>query len=91
MYSVKTFFTFLILFTLNQACTQRDVWQLQWADEFDEPGAPDSEYWEYETGFVRNRELQYYTDSEKNIRAENGKLIITARAEEKGWIPVPCL
>lgn len=35
--------------------------KLVWADEFEYSGRPDSLKWGYETGFVRNREAQYYT------------------------------
>ena len=35
--------------------------KLVWADEFEYAGLPDPTKWSYETGFVRNREAQYYT------------------------------
>ncbi len=57
-------------------------WKLTWSDEFDKPGAPDSAKWDYETGFVRNRESQFYTrDRTENARVENGNLVIEARKE----------
>lgn len=82
MYHFKMIFTLLILSFLFQGCAEKDVWRLQWSDEFNEAGALNSEFWEYETGFIRNRELQYYTDSEKNVRIEDGHLIINALVEE---------
>jgi beta-glucanase (GH16 family) len=54
-------------------------WTLEWADEFDQDGAPDPTKWSYEEGFIRNQEKQYYMrDRRENARVENGKLVITA-------------
>ena len=52
---------------------------LVWSDEFDRDGAPDPKKWGYELGFVRNRELQWYTP--ENARQADGLLIIEARRE----------
>ena len=58
-------------------------WKLAWSDEFDYEGLPDKAKWDYEEGFVRNHEMQYYTRSRKeNARVENGMLVIEARKEE---------
>lgn len=58
-------------------------WKLVWSDEFEKPGSPDPAKWDYETGFVRNKELQYYTrDRKENARVEKGILIIEARKEK---------
>jgi len=58
-------------------------WKLVWADEFEKPGAPDPARWDYEEGFVRNNEAQYYRrDCPENARVENGMLIIEARKEQ---------
>ena len=55
---------------------------LVWQDEFDGAGLPDGERWNYEEGFVRNKERQYYTRARtENARVENGTLIIEARRE----------
>jgi beta-glucanase (GH16 family) len=56
-----------------------DEYELVWADEFNEAGSPDSKNWTYETGFVRNEELQWY--QKENARCEDGMLIIEARRE----------
>jgi beta-glucanase (GH16 family) len=57
-------------------------WNLVWSDEFDKPGMPDATKWNYETGFIRNNEAQYYTRERKeNARVENGMLVIEARKE----------
>lgn len=60
----------------------RADWKMVWSDEFDKDGGPDPAKWNYETGFVRNGELQYYTkDRRENARIENGSLIIEGRKE----------
>jgi beta-glucanase (GH16 family) len=60
-------------------------WQLAWSDEFDYSGLPDSTKWDYEEGFVRNAEMQYYTRERlENARVENGVLVIEGRKEQIG-------
>ena len=54
--------------------------KMVWQDEFDHPGLPDPAKWKYDTGFIANHELQYYThDRPENARVNNGMLDITAR------------
>jgi beta-glucanase (GH16 family) len=53
---------------------------LAWSDEFDVQGAPNSENWhilEWDAG-ATNKELQKYTADPKNVRVENGMLVINA-------------
>ncbi len=57
-------------------------YKLVWADEFDTSGKPDATKWNYEIGFIRNNEKQYYTDNFKNVRVEDGNLIIEAHKEK---------
>lgn len=64
-----------------KAATAPDGMRLVWADEFDRDGAPDPANWNFETGLVRNRELQWYQP--ENARCENGLLVIEARRERK--------
>jgi beta-glucanase (GH16 family) len=81
MAAVRTFFTLAAagLFALTGHTGE---WKLIWADEFDREGPPDPAKWSYEEGFVRNRELQYYTKGRaENARVENGHLVIEARRE----------
>jgi beta-glucanase (GH16 family) len=47
---------------------------LVWHDEFNSSGRPDTANWQYEHGFVRNKELQWY--SEANATCEDGVLLI---------------
>jgi beta-glucanase (GH16 family) len=55
------------------------AYQLVWSDEFEGEGPPDPAKWKFERGFVRNDELQYYT--ERNAWRENGLLVIEGRRE----------
>ena len=43
----------------------RQGWKLVWSDEFDYTGLPDPAKWDYEVGYVRNNEAQYYTRARK--------------------------
>ena len=54
-------------------------YKLVWSDEFNQDGKPDPKKWAFETGFVRNRELQWYQPD--NARCADGLLIIEARRE----------
>ena len=56
------------------------AYRLVWSDEFNTDGAPDESKWNFEIGFVRNQELQYY--QKKNAFCQDGMLIIEARREE---------
>jgi beta-glucanase (GH16 family) len=61
-----------------------DGYKLVWSDEFDSDGAPNSDFWNYETGFVRNQELQWYQPA--NAVCSNGILTIFGKKEQ---IPNP--
>jgi len=54
-------------------------WKLVWSDDFDKAGRPDPARWNYENGFVRNQELQWY--QAKNAWCEHGMLIVEGRRE----------
>jgi beta-glucanase (GH16 family) len=51
--------------------------KLVWNDEFNYNGKPDSSSWIYETGFIRNEELQWYQHD--NANCSNGLLIIEGK------------
>jgi beta-glucanase (GH16 family) len=53
---------------------------LVWNDEFNTNGKPDPASWGYETGFVRNEELQWY--SPDNAYCLNGVLVLEGRKEK---------
>jgi beta-glucanase (GH16 family) len=57
-------------------------WKLAWSDEFAGP-AVDAASWGFESGYVRNQELQYYGNRPENSRIEDGTLLIQALHD--GW------
>ncbi|BAX82390.1 sulfatase-like hydrolase/transferase [Labilibaculum antarcticum] len=57
-----------------------DEYQLLWAEEFDQKGKPNSKYWSYEEGFVRNNELQWYQSDNANVYG--GALVIEGRKQK---------
>lgn len=74
-------FALCLLAGLYAICTMaqmdKDGWKLVWNDEFDVDGRPDAQKWDYERGFVRNYELQWYAP--ENAFQRDGKLVIEAR------------
>lgn len=75
-----------ILLTMGFAFSlsaQEKEYQLVWSDEFDVEGEPSTE-WTYESGFVRNEELQWYQS--KNAYVKDGCLVIEGR---KGFFNNP--
>ena len=62
-----------------------DAQTLVWSDEFDYTGLPDANKWGNEVGYIRNNELQYYTDRDiDNQVVRNGYLEITGLNESFG-------
>lgn len=59
----------------------KEGYKLVWSDEFNKDGAPNIANWDYEKGFVRNEELQWYQP--ENAFCKDGKLIIEARKDVK--------
>jgi beta-glucanase (GH16 family) len=55
-------------------------YKLVWSDEFNTDGTPDPKNWNYEKGFVRNNELQWYQPN--NAVAKDGLLVIEGRKEQ---------
>ena len=79
---MKNALLFLLFFsfsTLFGAEPDKDGYILVWHDEFDTDGPVDSQNWNYEEGFVRNLESQWYQP--QNAWCRNGLLTITARPE----------
>lgn len=59
---------------------KKPAFKLVWEDNFDVDGLPNPAIWNYEVGYLRNNEAQYYTNRRlENARVENGNLIIEAR------------
>jgi len=86
MLSRSTVVIALVLVGAGESCLaadgdlRKDRYRLVWADEFDHDGPPDPQHWTFESGFVRNDELQWYQP--ENARCEEGRLVIEARREQ---------
>ncbi|WBL21560.1 glycoside hydrolase family 16 protein [Zunongwangia sp. HRR-M8] len=82
---LKLAFLIISMFSFSGCFSQEikekaENYELIWADEFDKAGKPDTQYWSYEKGFVRNDELQWY--QAKNAIVKDGFLVIEARREK---------
>lgn len=60
--------------------------ELVWHEEFNADGAVDKKTWNFEHGYVRNKEAQWY--QEDNARCENGLLTIEARLDSASQHPI---
>jgi beta-glucanase (GH16 family) len=79
---MRKFLLLALFIVLLASVSSAQEWKLVWSDEFNYEGLPDPTKWDYEEGFIRNHESQYYTRGRKeNARVENGMLIIEARKE----------
>ncbi|MCH2175980.1 MAG: glycoside hydrolase family 16 protein [Lentisphaeria bacterium] len=56
-------------------------YELVWADEFNGSGPPNEKYWNFEEGFARNREIQWY--QKDNAYQKDGLLVFEGRKEKK--------
>ena len=64
----------------------QDDWQLVWSDEFNADGPLNSSVWNFEQGYARNEEAQWYQSD--NAVCKNGLLIIEARKEQNRKNPL---
>ncbi len=80
--------TFIMVTTFAQAQEEglkalRKKGKLIWKEEFNGKGLPDATKWGYEEGFVRNKEMQFYTKARlANCYQENGNLVIKSIKEK---------
>ncbi len=75
--------TVILLIILFPLILSAQKYVMVWSDEFNTPGLPDSTKWSYESGKIRNNELQYYTvKRHENARIEDSVLVIEARKEK---------
>lgn len=84
---LKTLLSFIALslsLTANAQQQRDESWQLVWHDEFDGTGVVDKSKWQFEHGFARNEEDQWY--QENNAYTLDGILMLEAR---KDSIPNP--
>lgn len=78
----RNFFFLLLALLAIVSCSKAQQRELIWADEFNYEGLPDAAKWDYEHGFIRNNELQYYTkERQENVFVHNGHLEIKAVKE----------
>ena len=83
----------LLIGSLFNGC-QKSTPELVWFDEFNYSGQPDTTKWNYDLGDGcpnvcgwGNNEQQFYTSETKNIRVENGVLIIEAHKDSLSGKP----
>ncbi|MGA2254143.1 MAG: glycoside hydrolase family 16 protein [Thermoguttaceae bacterium] len=72
---------FCLLLILVSPAFSAESWKLVWSDEFNTNGPPNPANWNYERGFVRNQERQWYQP--ENASCTNGLLVIEARPEHR--------
>jgi len=58
-----------------------EPWKLVWSDEFNTNRPRYPAHWNYQRGFVRNEEQQWYQS--ENVVCTNGLLVIEARPERR--------
>lgn len=74
--------------TLKAGATDT-TYKLVWSDEFNYTGLPNTAYWNYEVGYIRNNETQYYEKKRlTNSSVANGVLTITALNDNYNGAPV---
>lgn len=78
----RTPIAFLLLFLTHSSFSQEIPagFQLVWEEDFNEEGLVDQSKWNFEKGFVRNNELQWY--QEANASQKNGLLLIEGKREK---------
>ncbi|WP_313263734.1 family 43 glycosylhydrolase [Sphingobacterium sp.] len=81
----KIFFACLSLFAnFYDGKSQTQIpagYDLVWSDEFNTEGPVNAKNWNFEEGFKRNQEAQWY--QKQNAYCKNGLLVIEARKENK--------
>ncbi len=81
------FVIFISLFFIQCKSVPVAKYDLRWADEFNVDGLPDEEKWSYEKGFVRNKELQYYTVKDSSTAwVKDGMLRIKLHTSADGQV-----
>ena len=69
---------------VREQSPRSEGWEPVWGDEFNYDGVPDPARWSFNIwppGKVNNED-QYYTDRPKNVRVEDGMLVIEAHLED---------
>ncbi|CAM4306980.1 glycoside hydrolase family 16 protein [Gillisia limnaea] len=73
----------IIIFLLIPAMLFSQKYELKWSEEFN-GSQLNTEVWNFEKGFAKNNEAQFYTGRTKNARIEDGNLILEAYKEDYG-------
>lgn len=83
---MKVSILLVILIWFAQSCSNPEE-TLIWSDEFEGSGLPDSTKWTYDLGSsgFGNNEIQNYTNLTRNVRRENGVLVIEALKSDSAW------
>lgn len=76
----------IIALSCSMCSFAQDNWQLVWSDEFNADGPPDSSVWNFEQGYARNEENQWYQS--ENAVCKDGFLVIEARKEKNRKNPL---
>ncbi|MDD3078395.1 MAG: glycoside hydrolase family 16 protein [Paludibacter sp.] len=80
-----TLFLLLVLIVPSASARKnkyvKEGYKLVWSDEFKKNGVPDTSVWNFETGFLRNREDQWYQP--ENAYCLGGCLVIEGRKEHR--------
>lgn len=83
---IKKIVTLMMGLSFSLCIFAQDDWQLVWSDEFDTDGSLNSSVWNFEQGYARNEEVQWYQSD--NAVCKNGLLIIEARKEQNRKNPL---
>ena len=83
---IKKIVTLMMGLSFSLCAFAQDDWQLVWSDEFDTDGPLNSSVWNFEQGYARNEEAQWYQSD--NAVCKNGLLIIEARKEQNRKNPL---
>ncbi|MFO7720541.1 MAG: glycoside hydrolase family 16 protein [Gillisia sp.] len=78
---MKLFLTIIFLTIPTMLSAQK--YELEWSEEFN-GSELNTDIWNFEKGFSKNNEAQFYTGRTKNARIEHGTLILEAHKEDFG-------
>ena len=67
---IKKIATLMMGLSFSLCIFAQDDWQLVWSDEFDTDGSLNSSVWNFEQGYARNEEAQWYQSD--NAVCKNG-------------------
>ena len=73
----------IIIFLLIPPMLSSQKYELKWSEEFN-GSQLNTEVWNFEKGFAKNNEEQFYTGRTKNARIEDGNPILDAYKEDYG-------